>query len=118
MFAKQHQNYQKQLIWLESLTPALLTLHGIVMLTALGGSPATWGLIALTAALGAVSFIFWQLKVDFTLIRAGCLLVFGFLLLLTTGNADSFFLLWYFVIVAIYPIVLRFPYNLIFPFLM
>ena len=66
MFAKQHQNYQKQLIWLESLTPALLTLHGIVMLTALGGSPATWGLIALTAALGAVSFIFWQLKVDFT----------------------------------------------------
>ena len=119
MFAKQYQSYQKQLIWLESLTPALLAIHGVIMLITLGGKPTTWGLVALTAALGCASFIPWRLKVkvDFTLIRAICLLVFGLLLLLSTGNANSFFLLWFFVIVAIYPIVLRPPYNFILPFL-
>jgi len=115
MFGRQFQPYQRQLIYLEAFTPALLAIHGAVMLIALGGKPMTWGLVALTGLLGIISLLPWQFRIDLTPIRAGCLLVFSLFLLFTTGNSNSFFLLWFFVIVSIYPIVLQKPFGVMLP---
>jgi PAS domain S-box-containing protein len=116
MFSKQSQSYQLQLVRLEAMTPALLAIHGTIMLIALGGNTMTWGLVGLTAVLGILSLIPLRFRADFTLLRAICLLIFSLFLLSSTSNANSFFLLWFFVIVSIYPIILRSPYNFILPF--
>jgi len=108
--------YQNRLGRLGSVAPILLAIHGIVMALALGGSFWIWTFIGLTAALGIFSFKFGPGRLIDSWIRAVCLLVFSTILLWMNGGANSYFLLWYFVIVAIYPIVLERPVSWVLPF--
>jgi len=108
--------YQNQLGRLEGVSPILLAIHGIVMALTLGATTWTWILILLTGMMGIFSILIGPGRLIGSRIRAICLLVFSTILLWLNGGANSYFLLWYFVIVSIYPIVLGRPYSDLLPF--
>ncbi len=111
--------YKRQLAQIESYTPALLAAHGIFISLQLGGSLTVWLLLTATSMLGVFSLITKQKsKRDFTQWRASLLLLLSTTLIFLTGGPASYFLLWYFVLVSIYPIVLEQPLSRLFPILM
>jgi len=112
---KQSLPYQIQIARLEALTPFLLAIHGAIMILTLGGKPTTWALLGITVLLGTSIFINAWPQTNLAVFRAIGLVIISLVLLFTTGNVNSFFLLWFFVIVSIYPIVLPSPYGGLLP---
>lgn len=100
---------------LEPLAPLALGLHGIIMLSFRGGELWQWIVVAGTALLGALAFIGGAGFSRLMIFRTGYTLVATWLLLLVTGGTGSFFLLWYFVLVSIYPLLLPARLALILP---
>ncbi len=108
----------EQLARLESYTPFLLGAHGTLMLISLGGTPWAWALVGLTLTLGITGCTGRQNPINTTEFRAVSLALISTILLYLTGGVNSYFLLWYFVIVAIYPIVLPRRLGLLVPFIL
>ena len=100
---------------IEAFVPLLLAIHGFVLLLWLGDTH-TWQWVVL-AGLGGLSLLPVLGGYAMPALSAGRALAIGvtaWLLMDSTGGAASFFALWGFVLVAVYPLVLRSRYT---PFL-
>jgi PAS domain S-box-containing protein len=85
------------------------------MLSVLGGPLVAWlavGLAAVLGLLGIFSNFDWASSLP---IRAIALSLLSLILLSFTGSTGSFFFLWFFVLVAFYPIILKRPYSYLIP---
>ena len=91
---------------LEPLIGIALVCHGALMFNQLGGKTEHWALLIVVASLSLLAFM-PQLKSQ-NAIQARAILytIITAYLISTTGASKSFFLLWYFVIIAYYPLVL------------
>ncbi len=96
---------QAQIAHLEPLVPIAISIHGVLMLSLQGAQPWHWYAVGIVAFLGVLGLLARQV-VYAVGIRALCILALGWLLMLTTGGTSSFFLLWYFVLVSVYPLLL------------
>jgi diguanylate cyclase (GGDEF)-like protein len=97
----------RRLVLLEPLTCLALAVHGLaVQLVDTGGwVPTIAGAATVLVVLGVAGLCGW--RGPWTVIaRAGAVLVLGFLLMALGEEGAGYFLLWYFVIVAVYPLVL------------
>lgn len=94
-----------QLIRLEPFAPIALGVHGIAMLSLRNSQFWQWGAVGAVAALGLLGLFVWRgpRAANF---RALCILALAWPLMFTTGGTGSFFLLWYFALISIYPLVL------------
>lgn len=96
---------QTQIARLEPLVPLAISVHGVLMLSLRGAQPWHWIAVGVVALLGVLGL--FARRVGYAVgVRAFCILTIGWLLMLTTGGTGSFFLLWYFVLVAVYPLLL------------
>ncbi len=96
---------QTQFTRLEPLVLIAVSAHGVVILTILKAQPRHWFAVGMIALVGALS-LFVRQAASLVNIRALSILIVGWMLMSTTGGAGSFFLLWYFVLVSIYPLLL------------
>ncbi|HEX2156799.1 MAG TPA: hypothetical protein VHS79_07425, partial [Actinomycetes bacterium] len=88
---------------LEPLAAVFLGLHGVMVLTGLGGKPWQWAGVGLVLLLGLASLggrgPAWMVP-----LRAGAILVVGVALQASAGGAAGWFAAWPFVLVAVYPL--------------
>ncbi|WP_155859300.1 bifunctional diguanylate cyclase/phosphodiesterase [Cellulomonas sp. KRMCY2] len=92
---------------LEPLTGLALAGHGLAVQVVADGrsvSPIT-GAAALLVVLGVAGLLGWRGSWAVAA-RAGAVLVLGYVLMALRQEGSGYFLLWYFVIVAVYPLVL------------
>lgn len=104
----EHQSIGKflNLTRLEPLIGLALASHGALMFSQLGGKTEQWSLLFVVTLLSLLAFI-PQLKSQNSIqLRAIIYTLITAYLMSTTGASNSFFLLWYFVIIAYYPLVL------------
>jgi PAS domain-containing protein len=96
----------------EPLAAVFLGLHGVIVLTNLGGVPWQWAGVGLVLLLGLVSLggrgPGWMV-----LVRAGAILAVGVALQASAGGAGGWFVAWPFVLVAVYPLALPGPAGLL-----
>jgi hypothetical protein len=97
---------EERLNKLEPLVPLVLSLHGTILLLIQGGPPWQWAAILVTGLLGLWGLSGWRNFNQAILLRAVVVSLVTWLLLFTTGGVGSFFLLWYFVLVSVYPFLL------------
>ncbi|MCB9079499.1 MAG: PAS domain S-box protein [Anaerolineaceae bacterium] len=103
----------RQLAKLEPLALLVLGLHGLITLFRLGDTGWQWTAVVSVLLLGGWGRSRWGQSQPALVVRAGMMLGLTWLLLFTTGSADAEFFLWYFILAAIYPMMLRPPFNLI-----
>lgn len=95
---------------IESFVPLLLATHGVILLFWLGNTqPWQWLILGGLFVPGALRLAGWYEFAYLSYGRALYILLATWLLMYSTGGAASTFLLWNFVLVAVYPISLRFP---------
>ena len=96
-----------RLVALEPLACLALAVHGLgVMVTA--PTSLAWDIVAAAAvltALGTAGLLGWRAPWAVAT-RAVAVLVLGFVLMALRQEGSGYFLLWYFVVVAVYPLVL------------
>ena len=97
---------QVEIARVEPLVPIALGVHGIVMLSLSGGQTWHWLAVGINALLGLLGLLPWRVA-HAVLVRGLSILALGWLLMLSTGGTGGFFLLWYFVLVAVYPLLLE-----------
>lgn len=92
---------------LEPLTCLALAVHALAVqvVAADGWVSAINGAAAILVVLGAAGLLGWHGPLSVT-VRAGAILVLGYLLMARNDDVSGYFLLWYFVLVAVYPLVL------------
>ena len=100
---------RQQVFKYEPLVPIVLSIHGALVLLILGGRPWHWLALSLVFLFGVIGWRYPRLPI---MIRVTVFILISWLLLLTSGGVGSFFLLWYFVIIAFYPLILSRPMNL------
>ncbi|MEW5938502.1 MAG: GAF domain-containing protein, partial [Chloroflexota bacterium] len=96
---------QTQIAKLEPLVPIAIGIHGVLMLSLREAQAWQWLAVGLIAFLG-VSGLLVRKFVHALEIRAFCVLALGWPLMYSSGGTGSFFLLWYFVLVSVYPLLL------------
>jgi PAS domain S-box-containing protein len=100
---------RQQVFKYEPLVPLVLSIHGTLNLLFLGGRPWHWLALSMVLLFGVIG---WRYPRSFFTVRIALFILVSWLLLLTTGGTGSFFLLWYFVIIAFYPLILSRPANI------
>ncbi len=89
--------------------PGLLAVHGWWVLAFAGGAPWQWLAVSAVGvggvAVAVVSLFHGDLPGWVSSLEAGLLGILAMVLIVTTGGTASFFLLWFFAIVALYPAV-------------
>ncbi len=90
---------------LEFLIPASLALHGIVLLR-LDGRPWEWAILGLVVLAGL--WAYWQRRQGPAgrVVRAAVLSATATILAIFSGGAGSLYILWFFAIAALYPLLL------------
>lgn len=81
-------------------------MHGLAVLLYQGGNFWQLSLVLMTGLLGIWGLSGWRNFEQAIQIRASTILAITWILLLTTGGVGSFFLLWYFVLITLYPFIL------------
>lgn len=109
--AQKTQPYQPldgflNLKFLEPYIGLALVCHGILITARLGGDNPHWPALALVALVSLLAFIPALQSKQIIQLRAVFYSLITAYLLLNTGASKSFFLLWYLVIVAYYPLLL------------
>ena len=96
----------------EPLAAVFLGLHGVMVLTGLGGDPWQWAAVGLVLAAGLAGLggrgPAWMVPV-----RGLLILAVGVALQATAGGAAGWFAAWPFVLVAVYPLALPGPGGLV-----
>lgn len=92
--------------FLEPYIGLALVCHGILITARLGGDNPHWPALALVALVSLLAFIPALQSKQIIQLRAVFYSLITAYLLLNTGASKSFFLLWYLVIVAYYPLLL------------
>ena len=95
----------------EPLVPLVLGLHGMVIFFSMSATWWQWSAIASVLLLAVWAGSPWGQTQPTRVIRAGLLFGLTWPLLLTTGGTDSPFLLWYFILVTVYPMLLSAPFS-------
>ncbi|MCB0164728.1 MAG: PAS domain S-box protein [Anaerolineae bacterium] len=103
----------RQLAKLEPLALLVLGIHGMLILFVMGGLWPQWAAVVSVLLLGGWGWSRWGPARWGLIVRAGLMVGLTWLLLFTTGGADSEFFIWYFLLVVIYPMILPSPFNLI-----
>lgn len=91
--------------WLESLTPLFLAAHGWLLLRESPAQPVHGILVGAAALLGVAGLAGWQ-SISAIRQRAWLMLLLTWALLYFSGGVTAFFTLWYFMLAAVYPLVL------------
>jgi len=99
---------------MEPITPVFLAAHGALLLRDSESVPLQWILVAATALLGLAGLAGWQ-SASATKLRAWLLLILTWALLYLTGGVAAFFTLWYFMLAAVYPLVLSGTSSVAYP---
>lgn len=98
---------------IEPVAPLFLAVHGALLLSGTSSRPVQWVLVLATAALGVMGLLGRRSPADVS-IRAWVVAIITWALLYVSGGVPAFFTLWYFLLVAVYPLVLsgrsRFAY--------
>jgi protein-histidine pros-kinase len=96
------------------VTPVLLTVHGVLLLRGTGYSMVPWTLVGIAGASGVLGLALTsRVSPDLVVVaQALVLAVLAGWLITVTGGAQSFFLLWLFVIVSVYPATIPSPVRL------
>lgn len=97
---------QKHALAWEPLAPALLCVHGAVLLSIGGGIAWQWILVIATGFLALWSFSGFGAGRTALLARSIAIFAIALSLLLSTGGVDSYFLFWYVVLIIVYPLLL------------
>jgi PAS domain-containing protein len=96
----------------EPLAAVFLGLHGVMVLTGLGGAPWQWAAVGLVLVAGLAGLggrgPAWMVPV-----RGLVILAVGVALQATAGGAAGWFAAWPFVLVAVYPLALPGPVGLV-----
>jgi PAS domain S-box-containing protein len=100
---------------LEPFVPPALTFYGLAILIYYGHQPWQWLSLGLVAGLPVLDYITNTSVSYLRLFRAGAILLIGWLLLQSTGGFHSFFILWYALLIGVYPLLLKPPYGLWLP---
>jgi signal transduction histidine kinase len=87
------------------MTPVFLSLHGALLLRDSHTVILQWVLVAATGALGLLGLA-GRRSVSSMRVRAWLLAILTWALLYITGGVAAFFTLWYFMLAAVYPLVL------------
>ncbi|RYV52288.1 putative bifunctional diguanylate cyclase/phosphodiesterase [Pengzhenrongella frigida] len=97
----------QRLRFLEPLTCLALAVHALAIQVVAdeGWASAINGAVAILVVLGVVGLVGWQGPASVT-VRAAAILVLGYLLMALNDHVSGYFLLWYFVLAAVYPLVL------------
>lgn len=91
---------------LEPLVPLILAVHGSVLLAAFTGTALQWGAVLLVGLMGGAGFVIRRSQVPWPRVRLAAMVAITWGLMATSGGTGSFFLLWYFVIVSVYPLLI------------
>lgn len=103
----------QQVAKLDPLAPFVLGIHGVTVLLLMGGEWWQWGAMGSMLLLGAWGWSRWGQSQQAIIIRVSLIFGLTWLLSSTNGGVNSFFILWYFILVAVYPMALPSPFNLI-----
>lgn len=104
------ERWEHPVIAIESFVPLLLATHGVILLFWHGNmQPWPWLILGGLFVLGALRLAGWYEFAYLSYGRALYILLATWLLMYNTDGAASNFMLWNFVLVAVYPIILRFP---------
>lgn len=98
----------------EPITPVFLAAHGALLLRDSDSEALQWILVAATALLGLAGLAGWRSSSAIR-VRAWLLLALTWTLLYLTGGVAAFFTLWFFMLAAVYPLVLDGPEAVAYP---
>ncbi|MCB8945319.1 MAG: PAS domain S-box protein [Ardenticatenaceae bacterium] len=101
---------RQQMFKYEPLVLITLSGHGALAMLSLGGKPWHWLALSIVLLLGVVGWRYPRMPL---LVRVMLFVLVTWFLLYTTGGVGSFFLLWYFVTAAFYPLLFDRPTNLL-----
>lgn len=109
------EQHPDPIVAIEAFVPLLLALHGFILLLWLGDTHTwQWVILAGLCGLSLLQVLGGYAMPALSAGRAAYIGITAWLLMISTGGAVSFFALWNFVLVAVYPLVLRSRYT---PFL-
>ena len=100
---------------LEPFVSIILAAHGFAMLVFFKGDLWMWLIVVLIGALGLLRLLSKTSFYKHVAFYAVFLSMLAWLLMWHTGGTRSFFLLWYFVILAIYPLLIKNRYGFLLP---
>lgn len=103
--------FQSGIQRLEPLIPIALSIHGALLLQVRYSDPWQVILVAITALLGVIGLAY-RLGTVGIVLRATYICLAAWLLMLTLGGTESFFLFWYFGLLATYPMMFHQRYAL------
>ena len=102
---------RRQMSRYEPLVLGFLSLHGAFALWfVIVSGPQHWLAVSLVLLLGMVGWRYPQISLS---LRVTLFVLLAWVLMFTSGGVGSFFLLWYFVTVAFYPLLFDRPTNLV-----
>lgn len=100
--------------WAEPVTPIFLAVHGAALIAGSEPSALLWVLVLVTAGLGVAGLAGWR-TYEAAETRAWAMIVLTWILLYLSGGVAAFFTLWYFMLAAVYPLILRGRFAFIYP---